>query len=153
MDNISSKNDFFGSRSSSKMFQHFDIYWMVFLSLTLPLYMAKRTMALISHTFNSLNILLYYTKLLSLYIVRNPWASCWIMFKMLACSSRKRLIRIWEIVSTFLDRWSCTKRELVSLLDYLNFACKVIHLLLDLHVYCWIMLNGTRVVVLLLMIG
>ena len=39
---------------------------------------------------------------------------------------RNKILRIQEIIESFSKRSSCTKRELLSLLGHLNFACRVI---------------------------
>ena len=38
-----------------------------------------------------------------------------------------KLMRIRALISSFLDRKSCTKQELLSILGHLNYACKVVH--------------------------
>lgn len=47
-------------------------------------------------------------------------------FNMIARLPKDKIDRISEIVESFLHRKSCTKRELLSLLGHLNFACRVI---------------------------
>jgi hypothetical protein len=47
--------------------------------------------------------------------------------KMEARLPKDKIARIQEILENFSKRSSCTKRELLSLLGHLNFACRVIH--------------------------
>nr|XP_006822332.1 PREDICTED: uncharacterized protein LOC102808029 [Saccoglossus kowalevskii] len=46
--------------------------------------------------------------------------------RMQARLPQDKLSRIHELLKTFLSRKSCTKRELLSLLGHLNFACRVV---------------------------
>lgn len=39
---------------------------------------------------------------------------------------REKVVRIQEIIHSYKSRKSCTKREFLSLLGHLNFACRVI---------------------------
>ena len=38
-----------------------------------------------------------------------------------------KLLRIRSLISSFLHRKSCTKKEILSILGHLNYACKVVH--------------------------
>ena len=46
--------------------------------------------------------------------------------KMEARLPKEKIVRIQQIIESFRTRSSCTKRELLSLLGHLNFACRVI---------------------------
>ena len=44
---------------------------------------------------------------------------------MIAKLPQEKLVRITEMLSTFINRRTCTKREMLSLLGHLHYACKV----------------------------
>ena len=129
----------FGSRSSPKIFyslseavcwilqNNYDIQHLLhllddFLTIDPPDSLPDRTMAILTLVFRKLGIPLstHKTVLEYLGIILD---SC----RMEARLPSDKIQRISEILNTFMNKKSCTKQELLSLLGHLNFACRVIY--------------------------
>ena len=134
----------FGSRSSPKIFDTLSraICWIAinvfheknilhllddFLTTDPSDFMADRTMALVLMLFKTLNIPIASHK------TEGTPTTCLAYLgiildsnKLEACLPLNKVERINEILLSFLDKKSCTKRELLSLLGHLNFASQVI---------------------------
>ena len=133
----------FGSRSSPKIFDSLSraICWIAsnvfniqnilhllddFLTIDSPEFLADRTMALLLMLFKTLNIPLASHKTIG------PTTCLEYLGIILDSTSLEarlpvnKVHRINNILVSFLDKKSCTKRELLSLLGHLNFASRVI---------------------------
>ena len=93
-----------------------------FLTIDPPDFMADRTMALVLMLFKTLNIPIASHK------TEGP-TTCLEYLGIILDSNKlearlplNKVERINEILLSFLDKKSCTKRELLSLLGHLNFA-------------------------------
>ena len=133
----------FGSRSSPKIFDALSraVCWIAinvfhvknilhllddFLTIDPPDFMADRTMALVLMLFKTLNIPIASHK------TEGP-TTCLEYLGIILDSNKleahlplNKVERINEILLSFLDKKSCTKRELLSPLGHLNFASRVI---------------------------
>ena len=133
----------FGSRSSPKIFDTLStaVCWIAqknykinnilhllddFLTIDYPNYNATNTMALLQHIFGSLGIPLSKSKTVGPCQELEYLGIILDTIKMEARLPDEKVVRIQEILLIFAKRRSCTKRELLSLLGHLNFACKVI---------------------------
>lgn len=133
----------FGSRSSPKFFDQLAIAveWIVrqnygithtlhllddFLSIDSPLGEPQRTMALLSHIFNSLHIPLAVHK------IKGPTQQLeylGIIIDTVAMECRlpkDKLLRMSNLLAEFVGKRTCVKRHLLSLLGHLVFASRVI---------------------------
>jgi hypothetical protein len=133
----------FGNRSSCKIFdllsqaicfiatQNYNIEVMLhllddFLSVDRPEVVAERTMALIIHIFQRLGVPLAPEKTMGPLTVLEYLG---VILDTDLMQARLPLIKVQRVVALldeFAQRKSCTKRELLSLLGHLNFACRVI---------------------------
>ena len=133
----------FGSRSSPKIFDMLSqaICWTAtqvfkiqnilhllddFLTIDPPDYMAERTMSLLTMLFKRLNIPIAINKTVGPTQCLEYLGIILDTNKMEARLPIEKVQRISEILQSFQNRKSCTKRELLSLLGHLNFACRVI---------------------------
>ncbi|CAG2233319.1 unnamed protein product [Mytilus edulis] len=133
----------FGCRSSPKIFDTLSvaICWILqnnyglrhvlhllddFLLINNPYVDATRNMNTMLYVFNSLKIPL------SAHKTGGPSTSLEYLgiildsMHMIAKLPDEKLVRIKNILYSYLNRRSCTKREMLSLLGHLNYACKVI---------------------------
>ena len=134
----------FGSRSSPKIFDTLSqaVCWIAekefkinsiihllddFLTVDPPNYLAERTMSLITHIFASLGIPLSKKKTVGPTKCLEYLGIILDSEKMEARLPQDKLVRICEMLVNFKTKKSCTKKELLSLLGHLNFACRVIH--------------------------
>lgn len=133
----------FGCRSSPKIFDHLSqaICWILqnnygvphvlhllddFLTIEHSTAPAVQTMEKVKHVFHKLNIPLSLkktvgptTRLEYLGIILDSET-------MVAQLPVDKIERILQAINSFCERKSCTKRELLSLLGHLNYACRVI---------------------------
>ena len=133
----------FGSRSSPKIFDYLStvVCWILqnnygianilhllddFLTIDSPSTEALRTMALLHHVFARLGIQLSNTKNMGPCTELEYLGITLDTIKMEARLPEDKLHRITELVHQFINRKSCTKRDMLSLLGHLNFACRVI---------------------------
>jgi len=134
----------FGSRSSPKIFDNLSkaVCWIAtnvfhvknilhllddFLAIDHPSYQAERTMAVLSLIFQSLGIPTAPHKTVGPTHCLEYLGIILDADKMEARLPENKRIRISELLKSFASRKSCTKRELLSILGHLNFACRVIH--------------------------
>ena len=134
----------FGSRSSPKIFDTLSqaICWIAekefrinsiihllddFLTVDPPDYLADRTMSLLTYIFASLGIPLSAKKTVGPTKCLEYLGIILDSEKMEARLPQDKLARICEMLMSFKSKKSCTKKELLSLLGHLNFACRVIH--------------------------
>lgn len=134
----------FGSRSSPKIFDNVSmaICWILknnynvenvlhllhdFLTIDRPLFLADRTMAILTMVFNKLGLPLSDKKTAGPSTVLEYLGVILDSEQMEARLPLDKLRRITDAANSFLSRTSCTKRELLSLLGHLNFACRVIY--------------------------
>lgn len=133
----------FGCRSSPKIFDKLSlaVCWILeykwglqnvlhllddFLLINSPRCQANQNMQTMLTVFDNLNIPL------SAHKTEGPSTSLEYLgivldsIHMMAKLPEDKLFRIKEILYSFLNRRTCTKREMLSLLGHLNFACKVI---------------------------
>ena len=132
----------FGSRSSPKIFDTLSqtVCWILennygirhilhllddFLAVDAPNAEADRTMAIFSLVFNKLGIPLSLNKTVG--PVTELVGVILDTLKMEARLPVDKIERIHQLLLTFLNRKSCTKQELLSLLGHLNFAARVIY--------------------------
>ena len=133
----------FGSRSSPKLFDYLSqaVCWIAnhnygissilhllddFLTIDPPEADADRTMALLSMIFNKLAIPIAEHKTVGP-VRRLEYLGITLdTLQLKALLPKEKLTRINSLLTTFLNRKKCTKRELLSLLGHLNFACRVI---------------------------
>ena len=133
----------FGSRSSPKIFDslstaicwiathHFNVRNILhllddFLTIDSPEFDADRTMAILTLLFKQLGIPLASHKTVGPTHCLEYLGIILDSDKMEARLPTDKIKRICEIIQSFLNRKSCTKRQLLSLLGHLNFACRVI---------------------------
>jgi len=133
----------FGSRSSPKIFDTLSqaICWIAtnnygvtsilhllddFLTIDSPQFDADRTMALLTMIFKRLNIPLSEHKTVGPVNKLEYLGIILDSTEMKASLPQDKLSRINCVLHTFYKRDKCTKRELLSLLGHLNFACRVI---------------------------
>lgn len=134
----------FGSRSSPKIFDCLSeaVCWILennyginhilhllddFLTIDKPDSMPDRTMAILTLVFNKLGIPLSETKTVGPVTELEYLGIILDSFRMEARLPVDKIRRISSILSSFRDKKSCTKLELLSLLGHLNFACRVIY--------------------------
>ena len=130
----------FGSRSSPKIFDTLSqaICWIAkytfqinsilhllhdFLTVDAPDFEANRTMALLTLIFKSLGIPIAPHKTIG------PVTCIGIILDSKRMEARlpdDKLVRIGSMLQSFVNKKSCTKKEMLSLLGHLNFACRVI---------------------------
>jgi hypothetical protein len=133
----------FGSRSSCKLFDmlsqaisyiathNYGIEVMLhllddYLAIDRPEVVSERTMALIYYIFNILGVPLALEKTMGPLTVLEYLGVILDTELMQARLPRVKVQRIISILDSFTHKKSCTKRELLSLLGHLNFACRVI---------------------------
>ena len=133
----------FGCRSSPKIFDTLSraLCWIAqhkykinhilhllddFLTIDDPQCIKERNMAALSHLFGSLAVPISTKKTVGPVHVIEYLGIILDSVKMEARLPADKLTRITEIIDTYMGRKSITKRELLSLLGHLNFACKVI---------------------------
>lgn len=133
----------FGSRSSPKIFDTLSqaICWIAqnnykvtclfhllddFLSVDEPNADAERTMALLTMVFHRLNIPLASHKTEGPTTILEYLGILLDTIRMEARLPPNKQARIKDILVSFLHKTTCTKRQLLSLLGHLNFACRVI---------------------------
>ena len=133
----------FGSRSSPKIFDTLSIAlcWIAthhygvdsilhllddFLTVDSPNYIAERTMAILTLMFQKLGVPLASHKCIGPTTCLEYLGVILDTEKMEARLPDEKRLRICEIMGTFMEKKSCTKRELLSLLGHLNFACRVV---------------------------
>ena len=133
----------FGSRSSPKIFDCLSqaICWIAtqnygishilhllddFLTIDPPEAEANRTMALLTMIFNKLSIPVAAHKTVGPVHKLEYLGIILDTLEMKASLPKNKLSRINALLSTFHNKIKCTKRELLSLLGHLNFACRVI---------------------------
>nr|XP_006816894.1 PREDICTED: uncharacterized protein LOC102802474 [Saccoglossus kowalevskii] len=135
----------FGSRSSPKIFDQLStaICWIAhhyyginkmlhllddFLTIDAPSYDAERTMALLTLIFGRLGIPLAPHKTVGPTTTLEFLGIELDTIKMEARLPLVKLNCLLDLLDEFLLRRSCTKRQLLSLLGHLNFACRVVPL-------------------------
>lgn len=133
----------FGCRSSPKIFDQFSqaICWIAennygiecilhllddFLTIDRPDFPADRTMAVLTMLFNKLNVPLAKNKTMGPDTVMEYLGIILDSHQMQARLPMDKILRIWEMLESFSNKKSCTKRELLQLLGHLNFASRVI---------------------------
>jgi len=133
----------FGSRSSPKIFDTLSqaICWIAnhnygitsilhllddFLTVDPPQFDAHRTMAILTMIFSRLGIPLSQHKTVGPVHKLEYLGIILDSSEMKASLPQDKLSRINSVLHTFNMRVKCTKRELLSLLGHLNFACRVI---------------------------
>jgi hypothetical protein len=133
----------FGSRSSPKIFDHLStaICWLLqnkynvefvlhliddFLAIDRPDVIAERTMAIFISMFHRLKVPLALNKTTGPVHELEFLGVVLDTVNMEARLPQNKLDRIVEFLQSMLHKHSCTKRELLSLLGHLNFACRVI---------------------------
>ena len=133
----------FGSRSSPKIFDYLSqaICWIVnknygishilhylddFLTIDPPEVEADRTMSLLSMVFNRLSIPISKPKTIGPVQKLDYLGITLDTVELKASLPGDKLARINSLLKTFNNKNKCTKRELLSLLGHLNFACRVI---------------------------
>ncbi len=134
----------FGSRSSPKIFDCLSvaICWILnnnygvkhclhllddFLTINGPTEDADGTMAILRFVFAKLGIPLSPTKTMGPVTVIEYLGIILDSVKMEARLPLEKIQRISALLQAFSTKKSCTKRELLSLLGHLNFACRVIY--------------------------
>ncbi len=134
----------FGSRSSPKIFDCLSqvICWILqnnygvshclhllddFLTINSPSDDADHTMYILRLIFEKLGIPLSPTKTMGPVTIIEYLGIILDSVKMEARLPLEKVQRIANVLQTFSNRKSCTKRELLSLLGHLNFACRVIY--------------------------
>ena len=134
----------FGSRSSPRLFDNVSkaIFWILknnynienvlhllddFLTIDRPKFLADRTMAILTMVFSKLGLPLSVKKTTGPSKVLEYLGVILDSEQMEARLPLDKLRRITDAVNSFQSRTSCTKRELLSLLGHLNFACRVIY--------------------------
>ena len=134
----------FGSRSSSRLFDMLAtaVCWIAtykfhisnimhllddFLTIDPPLFPAKNTMSKLTELFQALNIPIAQHKTLGPTQCLEFLGIILDTLKMEARLPADKIQRICDILQSFLDVKSCTKRQILSLLGHLQFACRVIH--------------------------
>ena len=133
----------FGSRSSPKIFDTLSqaICWIAkykfhinsilhllddFLTVDPPDFEASRTMALLTLVFKSLGIPIAPHKTIGPVTCIDYLGIILDSKCMEARLPDDKLVRIQGMLQSFVNKKSCTKKELLSLLGHLNFACRVI---------------------------
>ncbi|CAG2236810.1 unnamed protein product [Mytilus edulis] len=133
----------FGCRSSPKIFDTLSvaICWILqnnyglrhvlhllddFLLINNPYVDATRNMNTMLYVFNSLKIPLSAHKTVGPSTSLEYLGIILDSMHMIAKLPDEKLVRIKDILYSYLNRRSCTKREMLSLLGHLNYACKVI---------------------------
>ncbi|XP_070549868.1 uncharacterized protein [Ptychodera flava] len=133
----------FGSRSSPKIFDQLStaISWIAekvygidtifhllddFLTVDPPSFDANRTMALLTLIFRRLAIPIAPHKTVGPTTCLEYLGIELDTIKMQARLPQEKLDRILDLVASFLNCKSCTKRQLLSLLGHLTFACRVV---------------------------
>ena len=133
----------FGSRSSPKIFDTLSqaICWIAkykfhinsilhllddFLTVDPPDFEASRTMALLTLIFISLGIPIASHKTIGPVTCIEYLGIILDSKHMEARLPNDKLVRIRGMLQSFVNKKSCTKKELLSLLGHLNFACRVI---------------------------
>uniref|UniRef100_A0A8W8JDA4 Uncharacterized protein n=1 Tax=Magallana gigas TaxID=29159 RepID=A0A8W8JDA4_MAGGI len=91
-----------------------------------PDFPADRTMAILTMLFNKLNVPLAKNKTIGPDTVMEYLGNILDSHQMQARLPMDKILRIREILESFSDKKSCTKRELLQLLGHLNFASRVI---------------------------
>ena len=134
----------FGSRSSPKIFVTLSeaVCWILennygirnilhllddFLAIDSPTADADRTMAVFKYVFERLGIPLSINKTVGPVTEIEYLGVILDSIKMEACLPKDKVDRISNLLSSFMNRRSCTKQELLSLLGHLNFASRVIY--------------------------
>ena len=134
----------FGSRSSPKIFDTLSeaVCWILknnygvvkilhllddFLAIDAPSADADRTMAVFTLVFKKLGIPLSLNKTVGPVTEIEYLGVILDSIKMEARLPMDKVERIRNLLGTFLNRKSCTKKELLSLLGHLNFASRVIY--------------------------
>lgn len=134
----------FGSRSSPKIFDTLStaICWILehnygihnilhllddFLTIDTPDSLPHRTMAILTQVFKQLGVPLSSKKTEGPTTCLEYLGIILDTKQMQARLPAEKIDRIADIISSFMVRKSCTKRELLSLLGHLNFACRVVH--------------------------
>ena len=134
----------FGSRSSPKIFDTLSeaVCWILqnnysietvlhllddFLTIDDPKVDPERTMAILTLVFNKLGIPLSEHKTQGPTTILEYLGIILDTHKMEARLPMEKVARITSILDSFLERKTCTKQELLSLLGHLNFACRVIY--------------------------
>lgn len=134
----------FGSRSSPKIFDTLSeaVCWILennygvanilhllddFLAIDSPIADADRTMAVFTLVFNKLGIPLSHNKTVGPVTELEYLGVLLDSVKMEARLPLDKVERIKNLLVSFMNRKSCTKRELLSLLGHLNFASRVIY--------------------------
>lgn len=97
-----------------------------FLTLDSPDFPADRTMAILTMLFNNLNVPLAKNKTIGPDTVMEYLGIILDSHQMQARLPMDKILRIREMLESFSDKKSCTKRELLQLLGHLNFASRVI---------------------------
>ncbi|MES9994401.1 MAG: reverse transcriptase domain-containing protein [Candidatus Thiodiazotropha sp.] len=133
----------FGSRSSPKIFTLLSeaIHWILtnnygveclfyllddFLAITRPSSDGDRTMALLTLVFNRLRVPIHPTKTVGP-VTSLEYLGVFInSVDMKAYLPQEKLSRIISMIDAFRHKRKVTKRELLSLLGHMNFACRVI---------------------------
>lgn len=133
----------FGCRSSPKIFDYlaqaicwiatnvYDVKFILhllddFLTIDHAAFPAERTMANMTHLFNSLHVPLAHRKTEGPTTCLQYLGITLDSVNMEARLPLDKLDRITALLETFLTKRKCTKRELLSLLGHLNFASRVI---------------------------
>ncbi|CAG2199581.1 unnamed protein product [Mytilus edulis] len=133
----------FGCRSSPKIFDTLSvaICWILqnnnglrhvlhllddFLLINNPYVDSTRNMNTMLYVFNSLKIPLSAHKTVGPSTSLEYLGIILDSMHMIAKLPDEKLVRIKDILYSYLNRRSCTKREMLSLLGHLNYACKVI---------------------------
>ena len=134
----------FGSRSAPKIFDSISmaVCWILennynieyilhllddFLTIDRPDSTPERTMAILTLVFRKLGLPLSQKKTVGTTHVLEYLGIILDSIRMGARLPTEKVSRITEFIEEFLKRKSCTKRELLSLLGHLNYACKVIY--------------------------
>lgn len=133
----------FGSRSSPKIFDTLSksVCWIAvnkfkitnilhllddFLTIDPPSANAEKTMQSLTEMFDNLGIPIAPHKTIGPTTCLEYLGIILDTVKMEARLPEEKLLRIRELLQSFSTRRSCTKRELLSLLGHLNFACRVV---------------------------
>ena len=99
-----------------------DAFWTIDRPDSTP----ERTMAIVTLVFHMLGLPLSQNKTVGPTYVLGYLGILLDSIRMEASLPIEKVSRITEFIEVFLNRASCTKRELLSLLGHLNYACKVI---------------------------
>ena len=134
----------FGSRSAPKIFDSLSVAvcWILennynienvlhllddFLTIDRPFSLPERTMAILTMVFKKLGLPLSTKKTVGPAHVLEYLGIILDSLRMEARLPMEKVTRMTELIESFLHRKSCTKRELLSLLGHLNYACRVIY--------------------------